>query len=338
MHKTIYSQVKSILVRLNNATVQVIEKFPWAVFVISTLLIIYSIFCLIKFNNKLESIPEKTVVMEIYGFGNIDAKSSGATVRINMDYWGIDSVPYNSITIRNHPQIKFPTSVISSGIKRVLSSAGDDMSFWEKCNIDSIGAYYVVKYWMFSSEISNFKSKYNDNSYAIRIGGVNPPSFTINHIPYKDTIDNKECIAGDCALAFGNNFGNGTMVFATNVDNQFPKYNQVRNLSALRLKIDLSSKLTIDTLELNFYGGAHYTEITPSPDFISDQFIRYTSPQKIFDIEKDGLDVVCSFDQTSGKQQTRSSVIWIFISLLIGSIGVLYKLATQIYNTKKQSK
>lgn len=337
MYKTIYSPIKSIIVRLYNAITRVIEKFPWATFVIYILLIIYSIYCLIKFNDKLDSIPEKTVVMEIYGFGNIDVESSGATVRINMDYWGLDSVPYNSITIRNHPQIKFPTSVISSCIKKVLSSAGDDMYFLEKCNIDSIGAYYVVKYWMFSSEISNFKSKYNENSYAINIGSVNPPSFTINHIPYKDTIDNKECIAGDCALAFGNSYGNGTIAFATNVDNQFPKYNQARNLSALRLKIDLSSKLTIDTLELNFYGGAHYTEITPSPDFISNQFIRYTNSRKIFDIEKDGLDIICSFDQTSGKQQTRSSLIWIFISLLIGGIGVFYKLASQIHNEKKQN-
>jgi hypothetical protein len=115
-------------------------------------------------------------------------------------------------------------------------------------------------------------------------------------------------------------------------------YNQLRNLSVLRLKIDLLSKLKIDTLELNFYGGAHYTDITPSPDFISNQFIRYTNVQKIHNIEQDGLDVVCSFDQPSGKQQARSSLIWTFISLLIGGIGIFYKLASQIHNEKKQSK
>lgn len=149
-----------------------------------------------------------------------------------------------------------------------------------------------------------------------------------------------ECIAGDCTLAFGNSYGQGTIIFTTNVDNQFPKYNQLRNLSVLRLKIDLLSKLKIDTLELNFYGGAHshYTDITPSPDFISNQFIRYTNVQKIHNIEQDGLDVVCSFDQPSGKQQARSSLIWTFISLLIGGIGIFYKLASQIHNEKKQSK
>ena len=334
----LFSKIKSVIVRFNNEITRFIYKYPWTTFIIFILLISYSVYSLIRFNNKLDSIPEKTVVMEIYGFGNIDAKSSSATVRINMDYWGIDSVPYNSITIRNYPQLKFPTSVISSGIKNVLSSAGDNMDFWEKCNIDSIGAYYVIKYRMFSSEISNYKSKYNENSYAISIGNVNPPAFTINHIPYKDTIDNKECIAGDCTLAFGNSYGLGTIIFTTNVDNQFPKYNQLRKLSALRLKIDLLSKLKIDTLELNFYGGANYTDITPSPDFISNQFIRYTNVQKIHDIEQDGLDVVCSFDQPSGKQQARSSLIWIFISLLIGGIGVFYKLASQIHNEKKQSK
>lgn len=145
----LFSKIKSVIVRFNNEITRFIYKYPWATFTICILLIAYSVYSLIRFNDKLDSIPEKAVVMEIYGFGNIDAESSSATVRINMDYWGIDSVPYNSITIRSYPQLKFPTSVISSGIKNVLSSAGDNMDFLEKCNIDSIGAYYVIKYRMF---------------------------------------------------------------------------------------------------------------------------------------------------------------------------------------------
>lgn len=335
MFRSICSKIISIISRLDSFTTQIIYKHPWATLVICVIAIGYAILGFIRFNNKLESIPEKNVQLEIRGFGNIDANSSGATVRINMDYWGIDSVPYNSITIRNSPEYKFPTSVISSGIKKVLASSGDNMEFWERNNIDSIGAYYVVKYRMFSSEIEKFKSKYSNDTYSINIGSIVPPSFTINHIPYKDTIDNKECVAGDCVIAFGNCYGQGTVAFTTNVDNQFPKYNQIRNLSKLRLKINLLSKLQVDTLEFNFFGGAHYADITPSPDFISNQFIRYTDFNKIYKIENNGLDILCSFEQLAGKQQTRSSLIWIFISLLIGSVGVLFKLAYQIHKIKK---
>lgn len=291
MFRSICSKIISVISRLDCFSIKIIYKCPWVTLVLCVITLGYAVLGLIRFNNKLESTPEKIVQLEIWGFGNIDANSSGATVRINMDYWGIDSVPYNSITIRNNPELKFPTSVISSIIKNVLGSAGENMEFWERNNIDSIGAYYVVKYRMFSSEIDKFKSKYSNNSYSIKIGSIVPPSFTINHIPYKDTIDNKECVVGDCAIAFGNCYGQGIVAFTTNVDNQYPKYNQIRNLSKLRLKIDLLSKVRVDTLEFNFFGGAHYADITPSPDFSSNQFIRYTDFNKIYEIENNGLDI-----------------------------------------------
>lgn len=312
-----------------------IGRFPWLFCIIGSAIIIIEVFSLLAFEEKINRVAEKAIDIDMFAMGNVDGNQSRACVSVNMDYWGIDSIPNNHITIRHMPQINFPNDTVANILKKALKSCNINANMVHGFIPDSVSSIYVIKYKMYSDELSKFVQK--ESGYTFQSHTAYPSTVSITKAPYKLIINGEACIAGDCVLTFGNTQSEGHLNFNTNVDNQYPKYNQFRNLSALRLKTNISSNIPIDTIEFNFFGGTRYSDITPEPDYINGQYVRYTSSQKINYILTNGLDFECEFKQTESRQNGRSTLIWFLITTSIGYIGYLIRAAYKIHLFNKAS-
>lgn len=326
--------IKGAFRKIDQSLLNFILKFPWIFCTIAILLISWYIVSLICLDEKLNRIAEKSVDIEIFAMGNVDAKMSNASIFVNMDYWGIDSIPYNCVTITHNPERRFGKDTVANVLRNVFKSAGISSTELRGFIIDSISSIYVVKYKMFSDEISNFRQK--EYGYRFLSHTAIPSKLTIINTPHKTLINGKTCIEGDYSITFGDVIAREQLCFNTNVDNQYPNYNQIRNLSALRLKTNISSNIPIDTIEFNFYGGARYADIIPLPDYKNSQYIRYISSEKINYILREGLDIECEFKQAESRQNIRTAIIWLLISTLVGFVGYVVHITYSIFKSKKR--
>lgn len=118
----LWNKIRTAAHAMDRYSIFCIGRFPWLFCIIGIAIIIMEVFSLLAFEEKTNRVAEKAIDIDMFAMGNVDGNQSRACISVNMDYWGIDSIPNNHITIRHIPQINFPNDTVANILKKALKS------------------------------------------------------------------------------------------------------------------------------------------------------------------------------------------------------------------------
>lgn len=116
--------------------------------------------------------------------------------------------------------------------------------------------------------------------------------------------------------------GKGDLSFNTNLINSKPEMKSLWDITQANYNILIACEnISCDTISIDFYGATLFSNMHPEPDKISMSGIEFTKPDKIQEIQKNGLQFHSEFLELKGMAAMRVFILTALLSLLIALIA-----------------